>query len=270
MAWYRYRDVDIYPMVRIVCVAAGAGPTRAVTHTLCTLDSDRISYIAGNQSDKPSWMTGMETDFIRIPMGSGSSTGALFNTGVDGKIHYSYIPCSTLSTTNLRGRTIAYPSSWNAASITAVESLIQPSVIFSANYGRGLYLGAITQRMIMPVFVPGSGMPLNLVMGLLSTHLADVNDQAPEPFPSAPGAPVFASTNKRWLLYDHGGPVAYVFYSLLINPSADDYHGQGVVQVSGGPTMGVGVSGATFSPDVPDGTAIDSFWPIRRVLISKD
>jgi hypothetical protein len=34
--------------------------------------------------------------------------------------------------------------------------------------------------------------------------------------------------------------------------------------------MGVGVSGASFSPDVIDGTALDTFWPLRRVLIAKD
>jgi len=77
---------------------------------------------------------------------------------------------------------------------------------------------------------------------------------------------MFSGSNQVYYSNDHGGPIAYVGYGLMIRPSSDTYKNQLVMQVAGGPTGGQGIP-ATYTQDDLDGTAIDAFWPSRRPLL---
>ena len=85
---------------------------------------------------------------------------------------------------------------------------------------------------------------------------------------------MFAPSNRKYHPYDHGGPLAYCFYGMLIRPHHANYLNRLVMQISGGPTMGDRLQSEAFdtaskhSADVLDGTALDAFWPTHRPLIS--
>lgn len=225
-----------------------------VKNTFVIQESPRTTYNAGL-----AYIANVSTDLIRIPMGSSSLFGEVFATN-------QYTQSYAVGNSSLRGRTIAYPASWDVPTITALENFYVPSTSIHANYGRGIYLGNDSVRTSMPVLVPGSGTTLALLTnaGVLFSSAT----QAPDLFPVGPGVSPFATSPKHYMPYDHGGPIGYCFYGLVINPSDDQHHGQAVMQISGGPFMGMGrVTGAAFSSDVVDGTALDAFWPSRRPIL---
>lgn len=230
----------------------------ALGDTFVVQESPRTSYSISDTEF--SVYTNMSTDLIRIPMGSSS----LFSGVYSGD---TYSTSYTSGNASLRGRTIAYPDSWTAPDITTLEGALVASTSIHTTYGRGVYFGSVSNRISMPVLVPGSGLPLSTTLtgaNLLLTSTA----QAPEAFPVGPSVSPFATSPKRWMVYDHGGPIGYCFYGLIINPTDDDHHGQAVMQISGGPFMGAGgTSSAYFTSDVVDGTALDAFWPSRRPIL---
>ena len=173
------------------------------------------------------------------------------------------------ASSSLQGRTVAYPSSWGTATETALEGLIVASTIFHSGYGRGLYLGSTTSRYNMPTKVPGSGTSLRFITD--QEHVqAEQTAQPPDQYPVASAAPAFSSTVRMNTLLDHGGPIGYSFYGITINPDDDDYKGQAVMQISGGPIGPAPaslVTARTNSAAQVDGTAIDAFWLSRRPLL---
>ena len=272
LAYYAYAQKAVAPALTIYWDSKIEAYTRGVFNTLLTIDSERTGYLntlvvqaaAGGEPIGPSYQHGMHTDLIRIPMVSHSS--AVGFSGLGTLSAYGYYNDSVQSTSSLKGREIAYPSTWGATTITSVDAHIQASELFHTAYGRGLYLGSATARKNMPVFVPGSGSPLHQV--ITDAALPEVAAQPPETYPSVPATSAFATSPRVWDKYDHGGPIAYAFYGLMINPSSDDFHGQIMMQITGGPTMGTGsVTGAAYTPDATDGTAVDAFFPSMRPLI---
>jgi hypothetical protein len=249
-AYFMYDDIDAYPMMHLDLKSASGGSDRQIKHTFIVQESSRQSYLYGVAGALPS-----STDLIRIPFGSTSI--------YSGQNSFAY----GSSATSLKGRTIEYPSSWGATTETALENFLVASTSIHSGYGRGIYFGTTTARYSMPVMVPGSGTNVRSI-AQANTFVVESTAQPPESYPVGPSSSPFAPSPKRWLRYDHGGPLAYCFYGLAINPSANTYKGQVTMQVSGGPTMGEGsASGALYSSDIVDGTAIDAFWPSKRPLL---
>lgn len=252
--YYVAGSVDVYPLVHAEILASATAGTRLLGSSLVVTESARQSYHKGFLDGVPGFSVGGYTDTIRIPLGSLSASGG------SGLVSYG------ISALTLKGRTIAYPASWVAGDVTAAEALIDESILFHASYGRGVYLGTTTVRSNMPVMVPGSGTPLGLILDDRD-HLSKAA-QPPDAYPFVPSESIFAPSNKRWAPFDHGGPVAYVFNTMLINPTDDDYSGRIVMQIAGGPTMGTSSGNSTqYTADAVDGTAIDAFWPTGRPLM---
>ena len=205
-------------------------------------------------------------DLIRIPFSSaGSPSGSYYReTSI----------ASASGFTSLKGYSLGYPVSWGVVTTNAVESLIQPSVLYHAAYGRGVYLGSTSKAYIMPAFVPGTGTSLGEVLRTANV-LPEVTAQAPSSLPSYPHEPVFSSSNRRNYPVDKGGPLAYVFYGALVNPSSDAYSGRAVLQISGGTTrveesfIALGGSSLSLESEGLDSTAIDAFWPSHRPVLKK-
>jgi hypothetical protein len=257
LSYFIYNGLsNSYPVYHLYVDTANAtAADRELFATHVTADSSRHSYLS-------SFAVGEQLDTIRTSLSSISRVGAVANNSSG-----YYVPYGN-GQTDLRGMVIKYPDTWDSPTVAFVEPLYAESVIFHTGYGRGLYLGSTTSRQAMPVLVPGSGTPLDILMLTYDFILDEHSDQAPVPFPMSAGAPVFSEGNRRWVTYDHGGPLAYMFYGMVINPSSDDYYGRAVLQIAGGPTMGEGnLSGSSFTPDGMDGTAIDAFWPLRRVVL---
>lgn len=202
-------------------------------------------------------------DIVKIPWSSHSSTSV--NTNRQQSISGSQ---------NLRGTTvpvIAYPSGWAAGDITALEALFHGGQD-SHNRGRGLYLGSSLVRYTMPVLLPGSGSSLRDITYLEEISLTQAAEDVPQ-FPVRPGEPLFGENNRTFMEFSHGGPIAYVYSGMFVNPSSDEHLNQLVLQISGGP---VSFSRSIHAPrqqgdhsvyDV-DGTAIDAFWPTGRPLVA--
>jgi len=166
---------------------------------------------------------------------------------------------------SLRGHLTGYPPSWGASTITNVETLISAAT----HSRRGLYLGSSSTRYNMPLFVPGSGTELDLVLGLEDVQV-EATATPPERVPYMPGESIFATSNRQYHQLDHGGPLAYVGFGALIDPGSDGYRHRAVLQVSGGPTGPEAVDWPTateFTPNNLNGTAIDAFWPLYRPVI---
>jgi len=263
LAFYMYSQYLVGATIGFISQAGDEVATRLVLGTFATIESDRQSYRTGF-SFQPQTATeayglgfaeGAATDLVVIPMGSSSmSAGTVSLT--------SSYRSQESGASHLRGRSIGYPTSWNATTVSAVDSLVQASELFHSTYGRGLYFGSSTRAYATPVLVPGSGTPLAQV--ITDSTLPATSAQPPEAFPVAPATSPFATTAKRWAGYDHGGPLAWCGYGLIVNPEDDEYKGQAVLQVSGGPTLG---TSSNNSSDQVEGTAIDSFWPSKRPLL---
>lgn len=214
----------------------------------------------------------VHADVIRLPFGSGSYYGqdeSLVPFGEERRVARS------TGRTSLKGTHIRYPESWSSTMITALEALIQPSTLFHSTYGRGLYLGNTdSHRYTMPVLVPGSGIPISYIAEA-SYLVIDDNAEQPEMFPVQPTESIFDESSKKWVILDHGGKMAYVFYGIMINPESDSYQGRAVMQISGGPTSAVESPflQATTYPEAGseqvDGTALDAFWPTHRPVLKK-
>lgn len=236
----------LYPTIQLHFLSQNGSVDNTLYDTVVTIDSERSLTAQGGSE------TALNADLIRLPLGSGHSE-SLQDSGfhIHGK-------------TSLRGMEIKYPDNWGASTITTLESLI----VEADHSRRGLYLGTNTRRHNMSTFVPGSGTHLRYVLDKQNL-LIDVDDDQPLPFPYMPGDPVFASTNKFFTTFDHGGPVAYVFMGLMINPADDDFRSRAVIQIAGGPTGGDISAQQTGSYQSTDlhGTAIDAFWPLYRPLI---
>jgi hypothetical protein len=234
------------PLVQMRFAPGASTTTNYLFDTLLTMDSSRaINSVEGSS-------LGTNVDLIRIPLGSHHSGSTAANSAHGhGK-------------GSLRGLEIGYPSTWGSSTETALEALI----VESDQSRRGLYLGTGARRYNMPVFVPGSGTQIASIAPLENT-LLDADDESTLPFPYMPGEPIFAETNKHYTGKDHGGPIAYVFMGMLINPASDDFHNRAVMQISGGPTGASEVSTTeqtadNYRPTNLHGTAIDAFWPLYR------
>lgn len=201
-----------------------------------------------------------QVDVVRFPLVSHGSVAPHNGIGASG------IPYGS-GRTSLKGSLIAYPGSWSAASITAAEALWAASTGINTTYGRGIYVGNTTSRYCAPVMVPGSGTPLLDVLYDQNVMLPDSTEQAPQRFPVAPGQPMFATSNRRWIKYDHGGQAAYVGLGMMINPSSNQYQGRLVLQFSGGPVGKQSINGT--NTEIPEGTALDAFWPSGRPILTQ-
>jgi hypothetical protein len=190
------------------------------------------------------------TDIVKIPLSSSSGWDR------HGK------PVLYSGYTSLVGQKIEYPASWTAGMVLNVDNLFARSYLTHVTYGRGLYYGSATARYNMPVMLPGSGDELEPILDS-SNILPDYDAEPARTFPTEPGEPVFAPSNRKWSPYDHGGPLAHIFYGLHINPNSDEYAGRITMQISGGPTSG------TYDLNKVDGTAIDSFWPSGRPILPR-
>lgn len=264
MAYFMYSQYSIGATVVVDWDIGDQAYTRRVFGTYATIESERQAYTTnggifqaqtGNQPIGLSYAEGAVTDLVKIPMGSSSVSGGIVSFDDTYRSQGS-------SAVSLKGRTVAYPSSWNATTITAVETLVQASELFHVTYGRGLYFGTTSTAYAMPVLVPGSGTPLSVV--ITDSSLPDTSAQPPDAFPVVPASSPFASTAKRWAPNDHGGPLAWCGYGLMINPTSDAFKGQLFIQVSGGPTLGTSNNN---SSDQVEGTAIDAFVPSKRPLL---
>jgi len=278
MAFYAGANANISPFSHLrLADPITVGGDRTISNTQVIEDGFRSEVLANaSSSDEKSDVYYAQSsgipDLIRIPFGSMGNFARAF------EFYYGPGPTSkALGYSSLKGQEVAYPDSWGGSSISTLESLLVPSVLYHPVYGRGVYLGTTTQAEVMPMFVPGSGGGLDKT--LKSTqNLIDEDSQPPQIFPSYPSVPIFSSSNRQWVLRDHGGPLAYVFYGSMISPSSDTYKGRAVMQISGGPTLsedansGIddGISGQkNLSPDKLAATAIDAFWPSRRPVLKK-
>lgn len=256
-AWANFSLLESYPILYIRVKGTNATTNNVTVYgTFTTQEAPRSSYILGISPSSPGINATINTDLIRVPLGSFSLSAGIssFAYGVSGS--------------SLVGRNIGYPASWGVSTKTTLTGLILASTSIHSGYGRGLYLGSTTKRLSMPVFVPGSGTTLYNTLTALGPALIEKAAQPPDAFPVGPASSPFATSPKRWLLYDHGGPVAYSFHGLVVNPSSTEYSGQAVIQIAGGPSMGTGSdSSAAYTSDLVDGTAIDAFWPSRRPLV---
>jgi hypothetical protein len=242
-------DLDnAHPVIQSDFSLGGAPLNNFLFGTHLLIDSERSVYRHGQNPHEST----TNVDLIRLPLSSGNSRSIS-----EGR-HIS-------SRTSLRGLLVEYPSTWSGSVLTSLEAFWQASTT-----RRGLYYGSTEIRQNLPMLVPGSGTELSHMLqdGSVSA-LLDIDDTAPLTFPYMPADPIFASSNRMYDSFDHGGPIAYVFYSVVINPTDDDLHGRAVMQISGGPTGPSRASAftTTYTPDDLDGTAIDAFWPLYRPLI---
>lgn len=244
-----------YPILQVVLDTV-TGNDRTLRNAVAYVDTEIKSYYG-------QWATNsvLTTDLITRPLGSGSVLSP--KSGRFGVTVASGI-------TSLKGVKVAYPESWSVATIATLEAGISASTLFFNNYGRGLYLGDTEQRFNMPVLIPGSGDALGHVCDTLELT-PEITAQPPTTFPHYPTEPIFANSNRGWFPYDHGGPIAYCFYALTIRPEDDINKNRLFMQIAGGPTMGDFLSdlATADSPNMPDGTAIDAFWPSKRPLLKQ-
>jgi len=224
-----------------------------------------------NTGTEAEFHVGRVTDIVTIPFGSSAHRRLL--TWATGAVFFpepaTLEDSQSIGVTSLKGLQIEYPA-WSPATIATLEGLLT-ATSDSRNAGRGIYLSgvggaSISYRYNMPVLVPGTGTPLADVCK--DAHLLlDNNDLTPGAYPYMPGEPLFSDSGRVYYSSDHGGPMAYVCFGLLVNPTADTYKNQLVIQMSGGPTGGVGAASGAYTQDDLDGTAIDAFWPKGRPLL---
>jgi len=186
----------------------------------------------------------------------------------EGGVSGSHLPSATNYTTGsgIKGLRFVYPPGWSTGTVTAMDSTFTASIDLKGA-GRGLFVGDTTTRLNSAAFVPGSGDSLYTV----TTNLVPSADPEEEPLRAqySPASSPFAETSKMYHRYDHGGPIAYSFFSAAIRPESEQYKNRLVLQMVGGPLGQTGQFN-DIDPSNTDGTAIDAFWPTGRpVLKSK-
>ncbi len=252
--YHRFGSLDAYPSMRIDIQATSDTGDRYIGQTFVIQDGpqEHVPSPAGLAFD-----SSRAVDTVYLPFGSSSSR---YSTTAEP---------DSVAAASLRGRVIQYPDSWGVATATALEALIIPSQIFRSNYGRGMYLGTSTTMHTMPMMVPGSGSPVYSVIQA-NDVLMEKTAQPAEQYPVSSAVSPFAHSVRDNTKYDHGGPIGYSCYGVIIAPADDDYAGQAVLQISGGPTGPRAYLGSSIPVAIsgqPDGTAIDSFWPSKRPLL---
>ena len=196
-------------------------------------------------------------DTIIVPLDSGVSIS-----------NNTYESILVSGKTSLIGTKISYPDNWSSSAISKLENLYTAAEYISSGYGRGVFLSddstSPSYIFNMPVLIPGSGTPLNTIC-YSSTLLLDDKTEAPIKMPVAPAKRTFVSSVKRNTIADPGGPIAYCFYGININPEDNDYKNMITMQISGGIIDGVNITGTV---NAPQGTALDAFWPSNRPILS--
>jgi len=232
---------------------------------LDTFYSDDSSYM-GYQNIQNKFV-----DVIKVPISSQSDEAETSNS-------YPHPNISVASgKTNLRGVRTSYPPNWSAGDVSTLESLMLGAQDLKGA-GRGVFVGDVGQnaRFAMPILVPGSGADLSTILKTTG-DLISQTAQPPPKLPTIPGEPLFDDSNRLWMQYDHGGPIAYVFMGLFVNPVADDYKNRLMLQISGGPTGTPAFPGNSsnnakpaynYSSETVEATALDAFWPKGRPLLS--
>ena len=236
--------------------------TDALLDTYYSDDSSMVSY----QSIQNKF-----TDVVKIPISSQAEQANTFLWYPEPAVNPS------VGKTNLRGVRTDYPSSWSAGDISTLEGLMLGAQDLKGA-GRGIFIGDVGQnaRFSMPVLVPGSGADLATILKATSNLISETA-QSPPRLPTMPGEPLFDDSNRLWMQYDHGGPIAYVFMGLFVNPEADAYKNRLMLQFSGGPTgtpafpglwTNTAKGGYTYNSETIEATALDAFWPKGRPLLS--
>jgi len=261
MEWYLTNDptVDRMNFVQAMLYPHRSAFDGTIAGTTAVTDTEEVYNKDSGYGATSPFAVGKAVDMVVRPFGS-SAQRRQRSIALQGELEDSL----AMSVSSLKGKLIEYPA-WSGPTITTLEGLITATTD-SRNAGRGLYLSNSTgdNRLNMPVLVPGTGTSLTDVCRTADV-LLNATDLTPEGYPYMPGEPLFADNNQAYYKYDHGGPLAYVCFGLLVQPTADTYKNQLVLQISGGPTGGTGVS--TYTQDDLDGTAIDAFWPSRRPLM---
>lgn len=280
--------LDAQPVLRlwVQASALGGAVTRKIDGTYVVAENNRAftsgRNIATTSNETPGLRLTKPIDTLVMPFGASSSRVTDHLTSTANNSHQpNYYADSTSAV--LAGMTVQYPDSWDPATITAADALLQASETFNStySYGRGVYLrathlGSTTYaRLNMPVLVPGSGTPMNDVFRY--TTLPNVTAESPPSVPSAPAESPFARTHRQYDSYDHGGAIAYCGFGFHMNPANAQYTGRVVMQISGGPLGQVrwpalyeyAESAETPDETSTDGTALDAFWPTGRPILKK-
>jgi hypothetical protein len=263
MQHYYRSSAEAYPVIRLDLQAGGVTVATREVRLTTVIQDGPMQHGPNNWSGTAAYDESRVIDTVWLPFGSSAHSMAS---------SFALDPESSLAAASLRGRTVQYPDSWGIATETALEALWAASTLFRATYGRGLYLGSSTHRYNAPMFVPGSGTPLFSV--LVAEYVqVEQTAQPPDQYPTASSVSPFASSVRANATYDHGGPVGYSFYGVIINPVADDYKGQAIMQIAGGPTGPRAFAFTTTKPmlnsEELDGTAIDAFFPTHRPILRK-
>jgi hypothetical protein len=252
--YYKVSSKYVTPVLDMYAQPDG-GNTARLSGTAVTIDSEavfnRLGILSYGVVDQ-----GNILDTVQIPLSSHYRSANFFSSWDD----------FGMGITSLVGMRVHYPPNWSGSTISTIESLYTAAVDLRGA-GRGVYVGDSEFRFTAPVFVPGSGDPLDRITTNIK-FMVDPGSDAPVRFPYMPGDPLFPQSNKHYHHYDHGGPIAYVFNGLLINPDADVYKNRVVLQISGGPTGSQYQDSVTHNMnDDLNGTAIDAFWPKGRPLL---
>jgi hypothetical protein len=274
--YYKSMLLDTQPVLRMYDSANAVASTRQFYGTYTVIENWRA--IAFGQNVNNVEAIGLRIakplDTVYMPWSSGSRpVDHARTTAYTQRTNYYDDSAST----TLTGLNIAYPDSWDAATITQAETLLRASEGWNAGYGRGICLtnASGVYRFNMPVLLPGSGTPMADLFQF--TGLPVTTAVSPPSIPVAPGESPFARSHRCYDFADHGGAMAYCCFGLHIYPDATAYSGRCVMQISGGPL------GHTRSPSAAeydetifsydettvDGTALDAFWPTGRPVLKK-
>jgi hypothetical protein len=278
--------LDTQVDLRLLITAGNLVTTRKIDGTYIVVENSRAftsgRNIASPSDGAPGLRLVKPLDTIVLPFSAAGSRATDYLASTDDGSHRPnyYVDSSSNS---LVGMAVQYPDSWDAATVTAADALLQASETFNGayNYGRGVYLrashlgGSTYARSNMPILVPGSGTPMNEVFRY--TTLPNVDAESPPSIPTAPAESPFAGTHRRYDPYDHGGAIAYCGFGLHMIPTDAQYAGRVVMQISGGPLGQVRYPGVyEYSENIEtpdetnvDGTALDAFWPTGRPVLKK-
>ena len=260
MVWYQSSEKLTAPFISLSNLQVGAGDfylqdTSVLLESQLEENYSRNSNPLSGNTDNL-YKSSKFVDLITLPLSSYSKQLNMLDRNM------------AQGMTSLKGKVVAYPSSWWAGDLPLLESLFIGSQDLKGA-GRGIYFGTQTKRLNMPVFIPGSGTPLSEALRVWPTVLNEQTSEPPESYPIMPGEDFFHASNKVNCPWDHGGPIAYVCMGLFIRPSADEYKNNLMLQVSGGPTgsdkipdaLALAPSVRVYTPTNIDGTALDAFIP---------
>lgn len=216
--------------------------------------------------------TSVVADLVIHPFSSSSYYG-MYYSRINQSGALGSTPHRTSGPTSLVGRMLEYPPTWTGDDALAADSMFAASNN-GFGHGRGLYIGNTTQRFNAPALVPGTGTPLLELIAYLGIQFVD-GYAAPPELPYAPPGPIFEENYAMFYPRDRGGPLAYCFYGMVINPKSNAYKNQAVLQIAGGPTGGPALNSPTttvhdysvFDQNDLHGTAIDAFWLKGRPIV---